>query len=85
MDTGKNIFFIGPRELAQVPGVTPPVHYHSLVAERGAVITRFREFVIFHDENIYPEFVLGYQRYNGKTLLRKPADTVNPQRSCICM
>ena len=81
MDTGKDVFFVGPRELAQVPGVKPPVHYHSLVAELGRAIKRFREFIIFHDDNIQPEFVLAYQRYNGTKLLRN----AKAKDQCICM
>ena len=55
------------RELAAVPGVTPPVHYHALIAETGRTIARFREFISFHSEYVYPEYVLAYQRFKGKT------------------
>eukprot|EP00931_Biecheleriopsis_adriatica_P115204 TRINITY_DN91026_c0_g1_i1.p1 TRINITY_DN91026_c0_g1~~TRINITY_DN91026_c0_g1_i1.p1 ORF type:complete len:898 (-),score=120.32 TRINITY_DN91026_c0_g1_i1:30-2375(-) len=43
------------RELAYIPGLSPPVHYHALVAEVGGDIHRFREFVQFRDARIYPE------------------------------
>jgi len=48
------------KELAVVPRVTPPVHYHSLVADVRDL--RFREFVQFHDTRIFPEYLLAYQR-----------------------
>jgi hypothetical protein len=50
------------RELAQVGGVEPPVHYHALIAETGKTIARYREFVCFHGKFVYPEYVLAYQR-----------------------
>jgi len=51
------------RELAQIPGTKPPVHYHSLVAELGEHIHRYREFIQFHDSRLYPEYLLAYQRH----------------------
>lgn len=50
------------RELATVGGVTPPIHYHALLAETGQRIARFREFILFHGEFVYPEYLLAYQR-----------------------
>mmetsp|Transcript_41841 Transcript_41841/g.110297 ORF Transcript_41841/g.110297 Transcript_41841/m.110297 type:complete len:504 (-) Transcript_41841:291-1802(-) len=50
------------RELAAVGGVTPPIHFHSLVAETGQKISRFREFIVFHSEYVYPEFLLSFHR-----------------------
>jgi len=50
------------RELATIPGVKPPVHFHSLVAETGVDIHRYREFIQFHDARLYPEYLLAYQR-----------------------
>ena len=41
----------------------PPVQYHSLFAEKGG--RRFREFVVFHGEYVYPEYLVAYQRYRG--------------------
>jgi hypothetical protein len=52
----------GPRELAQISGVTPPVHHHALLVETGGRVARFREVVVFHDEYIYPEYILAYRR-----------------------
>ena len=55
------------RELTEVPGVTPPVQYHSLQVEKnGPIKWRFREFIIFHSEYAYPEYLLAYQRYRGR-------------------
>ena len=42
--------------------LTPPVRHHSLLAELGPAIKRYREFVVFHGEYIYPEYLLAYQR-----------------------
>ena len=70
MDTGERIFPISFRELATVPGVDPPVHYHSLIAELGGSIARYREFILTHGERIRPEYVIAYQRYNGDKLIR---------------
>ena len=59
------------RELVNVPasekhsasGQAPPgFNYHSLVVETGGAVKRFREFVVFHREYVYPEFVVAYQR-----------------------
>jgi len=50
------------RELAAIPNVVPPVHYHCLLVETGAAVKRFREFVQFHEQRIYPEYLLAYQR-----------------------
>eukprot|EP00928_Gymnodinium_smaydae_P090703 TRINITY_DN74460_c0_g1_i1.p1 TRINITY_DN74460_c0_g1~~TRINITY_DN74460_c0_g1_i1.p1 ORF type:complete len:659 (-),score=125.16 TRINITY_DN74460_c0_g1_i1:92-2068(-) len=50
------------RELAQIPGTSPPLPYHSLVAERGGLVVRYREFIIFHSERIYPEYLIAYKR-----------------------
>lgn len=51
-DCGKNVFPITNRELAFVPTTMPPVHYHSLL---GVDFPRYREFIVFHTEYIYPE------------------------------
>ena len=76
-DTGERIFPMlqtprhGPRavtrELAPVAGVEPPVLHHTLLAEdhaRGGPF-RYREFVVFHNANVYPEYLIAYQRFNG--------------------
>ena len=59
MDRGGSVFPPSTiRELAQVPHVTPPVHYHSLLVH----VAPYREVVVFHSDRIYPEYVLAYQR-----------------------
>ena len=62
IETGERLFPIGFRELAEIPNVTPPTNYHSLIAERGHVILRHREFIIFHGEYVCPEYLLAYHR-----------------------
>ena len=64
MDGGQPIFPISFRELAAVPNGTPPVHYHALLADVPPP-TRYREVIVFHSEQIYPEYVLAYQRFEG--------------------
>ena len=70
MDGAPHAVFAAPtntRELAAVPSTQPPVHYHALVAECGKAIARFREFVVFHSEYVYPEYVVAYQRFMGRS------------------
>jgi hypothetical protein len=63
MDFGENVFATPDRrELACIPKVVPPVHYHSMVVEMGAAVKRYREFVQFHEARLYPEYLLAYQR-----------------------
>ena len=38
-----------------------------VVAECGKAIARFREFVVFHSEYVYPEYVVAYQRFMGRS------------------
>ena len=60
------VFPVNERELAGVPGVQPPVHYHSLIAEKGPGHDRHREFVVFHaSENVCPEYLIAYQRVSS--------------------
>ena len=42
------------KELKPVRGSEPPLHHHSLLVELGGRIHRYREFVIFHGDQIYP-------------------------------
>ena len=58
------------RELSAVPGVTPPICHHSLIAELGQVIDRYREFVLFHSEYVHIDYVIAYHRCNGGQKLR---------------
>ena len=52
------------RELVPLPGTEDgfPIHYHSLVAETGKTVQRFREFVVMHGDYVYPEFIVAYRR-----------------------
>ena len=60
LEPSKRVFFDqNQRELVYLPRRTPDghiipagtsIHYHSLLAERGDALQRFREFVIFHRE-----------------------------------
>mgnify|MGYP000882951896 FL=1 len=65
MDNGAPIFPVNFRELSAVPGVTPPICHHSLIAELGQVIDRYREFVLFHSEYVHIDYVIAYHRCNG--------------------
>jgi len=49
-------------ELSTIPGVMPPMHFHSLLVEKGAAVKRYREFVQFHEARLYPEYLLAYRR-----------------------
>jgi hypothetical protein len=63
MDFGADVFGNpGRTELGYIPGVVPPVHYHSMVVELGAAVKRYREFVQFHEARLYPEYLVAYQR-----------------------
>jgi hypothetical protein len=65
-DTDRPVFPIVYRELDTVAGVSPPVHHHSLLApDPTPSNVRYREFIVFHSEYIYPEYLLAYQRYEG--------------------
>ena len=50
------------RELAVVPRSSPAVHFHSLLAETGGQVMRHREFIVFHGNYIYPEYLVAYYR-----------------------
>ena len=71
-DTGEPIFPVlrgAPvtRELAPVSGVQPPVAHNTLIAEdhsRGGPY-RYREYIVFQNANIFPEYLIAYQRFNG--------------------
>jgi len=58
----KSIWSSQSRELACVEGSNPPVLHHSLVVELGAKLLRFREFIVYHGDRIYPEYLVAYQR-----------------------
>ena len=59
---GRSIWSSQSRELAVIEGSNPPVIHHSLLAELGQKIVRFREFVVFHGDRIYPEYLIAYTR-----------------------
>lgn len=59
------------RELAEIPGVDPPLRFHSQVVEtsppelKGAgkkCTQRYREFTLTRSDRIYPEYILALQR-----------------------
>ena len=62
MKTKQPLFPISFRELACIPSVTPPISYHSLIAELGVSLGRYREFVLFHGDHCVPEYLVAYQR-----------------------
>ena len=65
-DPNERVFPVNVRELAPVPNVAPPMHYHSLIAEKGPGHDRYREFVIFHaSDYICPEYLIAYHRENS--------------------
>jgi hypothetical protein len=60
------VFPISFRELDTVAGVSPPVHHHSLLApDPTPPSVRYREFIVFHSDYIYPEYLLAYQRFES--------------------
>ena len=61
LDSGAPVFPANKRELAPIAGLSPPAHHHGLVVENRAPI-RFREFIVFHGEYVYPEYLLAYRR-----------------------
>ena len=74
-DTGRPVFPISFRELDTVAGVSPPVHHHSLLADNLDGGARYREFIVFHSEYIYPEYLLAYQRFKSVgSSLKGPLD-----------
>lgn len=52
------------KELACIPNVDPPVKYHSLVVEPDCAgpTTRHFEFLQFHQQRVYPAFLVAYHR-----------------------
>jgi hypothetical protein len=50
------------RELGEIAGASTGIPYHSLLAELGASIRRFRELVVFNGARVYPEYLLAYSR-----------------------
>jgi hypothetical protein len=79
MDDLTPIFPQSFRELSPVPGVTPPIEHHSLIAELGKDIVRYREFVLFHSEYVHIDYVIAYHRCNGGEKLCTTTD--NPYQA----
>jgi len=53
------------RELAFIPsdkGLPAGTRYHSILVETGGKVKRHREFVVFHSERIYPEYLVAFHR-----------------------
>jgi len=50
------------RELAEIPGMDPPLRFHSLVVELGGKVSRFREFVHFNSARFNVEYLVAYRR-----------------------
>jgi hypothetical protein len=61
---GEKIFPITTRELGPIPGTTPRILYHGLVVEKSENL-RYREFVTFHGDYVYPEYLLAYKRVDS--------------------
>ena len=68
METGEPLFPHTFRELAHIPNVSPPMNYHSLIVERDRGL-RHREFILFHGEYVYPEYLLAYRRCLNGTVV----------------
>ena len=68
LNEGKASVFHGPgyNLLEALPGYGPgrrhQVRYHTLIGELGHCIARFREFVVFESNLVYPEYLIAYQR-----------------------
>ena len=62
-DYHNGVFFQNGRFdlLERLPG-HDTIHYHSLIAEKGHHIKRFREFVVFKEGLVYPEYLIAYRR-----------------------
>ena len=43
--------------------VDPKVVHHSMIVEIGGRILRHREFLLYHSDSIYPEYLVAYQRH----------------------
>ena len=50
------------RELAPIPESPRGTLYHSMCVQIGGKVKRHREFVVFHSDRIYPEYVVAFNR-----------------------
>ena len=75
LNSDQDLFAAGSRELALIPGLATPTHFHSEIAEvspmhavgdthaeKGGSSLRFREFIVFHPTLMYPEYIVAYRR-----------------------
>jgi hypothetical protein len=58
--------------------IEPRLHHHSLIAELGQRIVRFREFVVFDGSRVFPEYVVAYKRA-PKPERREPEPEPEPE------
>ena len=64
----EKIFPHNTRELGPIAGIKPSVLHHGLVVEREDKDAhpksnlRYREFLVFHGDYAYPEYLIAYQR-----------------------
>jgi hypothetical protein len=61
---GEQIFPVTTRELGPIAGTTPKILHHGLVVEKSGNF-RYREFVTFHGDYVYPEYLLAYRRVDS--------------------
>ena len=50
------------KELGFIADASASIPYHSLLAELGSYIMRFREIVVFNGARAYPEYLVAYSR-----------------------
>jgi len=62
--SGEDIWFNEEtkRQLAAIPNTSPPVHYHTLVANVGGILKRHKEFIVFDSDRTMLQFVISYRR-----------------------
>jgi hypothetical protein len=77
-DTGQPVFPVNDRELSPVLNISSPnILHHSLLAD-VLKIWRYREFIVFHSDLIYPEHLLAYQRFQSAgSSLKGPYDGIS--------
>ena len=69
-DTGESLFHNADRrELSVIQGSRPPIRYHSMRVEIAkpcqddmVSARQFREFLFFKGSQVYPEYLIAYQR-----------------------
>lgn len=60
--SGRSIWANGGQrtELSMIPNTQHP--HHSLIVQTGGKLKRFPEYISYHNEYVYPAFLLAYQR-----------------------